>query len=92
MESLKVCENKIYSDIVITQLTSEYTLVFSSFGSITHVKVGCIFLMVVVSILSHVEFGQNDHWKDAPQFTCMKLSENSYAENRYSIKRGQEYE
>ena len=29
-------------------------------------KVGCVFLMVRVSILPHAEFGQNDHREDAP--------------------------
>ena len=32
-------------------------------------KVGCVFSMVVVSILPHAEFGPNDHQKDAPHFT-----------------------
>ena len=31
-------------------------------------KVGCVYPMVVVSILPHVEFGPNDHWKDTPQY------------------------
>ena len=29
-------------------------------------KVECIFLMVIVSILLHAEFGPDDHWEDAP--------------------------
>ena len=33
------------------------------------IKVGYVFPMVVVSILSHVEFGPNDHREDAPLFT-----------------------
>ena len=32
-------------------------------------KVGCVFPMVVVSILPHAEFGPNDHREDAPHFT-----------------------
>ena len=32
-------------------------------------KVGCIFPMVVVSILPQAEFGPNDHQEDAPYFT-----------------------
>ena len=31
-------------------------------------KVGCVFLMVVVSLLHHVEFGPNDHREYAPHF------------------------
>ena len=31
-------------------------------------KVGCVFQMVVVSILPHVVFGLNDHLDDAPHF------------------------
>ena len=33
--------------------------------------VGSIFLMVVVSMLPHVEIGGNDHREDAPQFMRM---------------------
>ena len=32
-------------------------------------KVGCVFPMVVVSILPHAEFGPNDHREDAPHFS-----------------------
>ena len=35
------------------------------------IKVGRVFTMVVVSILSHAEFGQNDHWEDAPYFILL---------------------
>ena len=35
----------------------------------SHHKVGCVFPMVTVSILLHVEFGRNDHREDAPHFT-----------------------
>ena len=31
-----------------------------------HIKLRCVYLMVVVSILPHAEFGLNDHWKEAP--------------------------
>ena len=31
-------------------------------------KVGCVFLMVVFSILQHTEFGPNDHREDAAHF------------------------
>ena len=31
-------------------------------------KLGCVVRMFVDSILSHAEFGQNDHQKDAPPF------------------------
>ena len=32
-------------------------------------KVGCVFAMAVVSILSLAEFGRNDHREDAPHFS-----------------------
>jgi len=32
-------------------------------------KVGYVFPMVVISILSHAEFGQNDHREDASYFS-----------------------
>ena len=35
----------------------------------TSTKVGCVFPMVVVFILPHVEFGRKDHREDAPHFT-----------------------
>ena len=31
---------------------------------------GCVFPIVVVSMLPHVKFGPNDHWDDAPR--CIK--------------------
>ena len=31
-------------------------------------KVGCVFPMIVVSILPHAEFGPNDQWEDAAHF------------------------
>ena len=34
-------------------------------------KLGCIFPMVIVSILPHTEFGPNDHWEDAPHFKIL---------------------
>ena len=45
--------------------------IISSFGIEIHTicKVGCVFLMVVVSILLHAEFGRNDYREDAPHFT-----------------------
>ena len=36
-------------------------------------KLGCVILMVVVSILPHAEFGANEHREDAPHF-MMELS------------------
>ena len=33
-------------------------------------KVGCVFPMVVVSLLPHAEFGPNDHLEDATHFIC----------------------
>ena len=33
-----------------------------------HTKVGCVFPMVIVSMLSNAEFGPNDHWDDVPHF------------------------
>ena len=42
-----------------------------SYGS--DCKVVCVFPMAVVSILPHVEFGPNYHWKDAPHVRCAKF-------------------
>ena len=35
---------------------------------LTLIKVGCVFAMVIVSILPHEKFGRNDHRKDTPHF------------------------
>ena len=37
-------------------------------------KVGCIFLMDVVSILPHAEFGRNDHREDVSHFNYLFIS------------------
>ena len=42
---------------------------FEDLISLLICKVGCVVVMVVVSILPHAEFGPNDHRKDAPPFT-----------------------
>ena len=34
-------------------------------------KVGCVFPMVLVSILPHAEFGRNDHRENAPHFIIL---------------------
>ena len=36
-------------------------------------KVGCVFAMIVVSILPHAELGPNDHRDDEPHFTWTKI-------------------
>ena len=41
---------------------------FEDLISLLICKVGCVVVMVVVSILPHAEFGPNDHRQDAPHF------------------------
>ena len=41
-------------------------------------KVGCIFLMVVVSILPDTVFGPNDHREDVPHFTYLSGGTTSF--------------
>ena len=41
-------------------------------------KVGCIFLMIVVSILPRTEFGSNHHREDAPDFTYLSGGTTSF--------------
>ena len=36
-------------------------------------KVGCVFLMVVVSMLPHPEIGRNDHRESAPHFILKQI-------------------
>ena len=36
----------------------------------------CVFPVIDVSILSHVEFGPNDHREDAPHFTRLFIFSN----------------
>ena len=47
-------------------------LAYESYGMIlvADTEVGCVFPMVVVSILLRAEFGRNDHREDAPHFRC----------------------
>ena len=37
-------------------------------------KVRCVFFMVAVYILPHVEFGRNDHREDVPHFIFQNFS------------------
>ena len=37
-------------------------------------KVGCVFLMVVVAMLFHLEIGRNHHRKDAPHFNSVIMA------------------
>ena len=41
-------------------------------------KVGCVFPMVIVSILPHAVFRRNDHRKDAPHFMCDNPKKSKY--------------
>ena len=49
---------------------SETKFGFNVYGTIyMRRKVGCVFTMVVVSILPQAELGPNDHREDAPHFS-----------------------
>ena len=50
-----ICKPNIRASSVKIRLTKAY-------------KMGCVFAMVVVSILPHAEFGPNDYQEDAPHF------------------------
>ena len=52
-----------------TSLLYQYSAIMSGWKS----KVWRVFVMVVVSILPHLEFGPNDHRKDASHFTPKKF-------------------
>ena len=41
-------------------------------------KLGCVVRMVVYSILLHVTSGRNDHRKDAPLFSELRVVQNAY--------------
>ena len=49
------------------------------------IKVGCVFSMVIVSILSHAEFGRTDHREDAAHFR-KSYSKNSIRENLFRVR------
>ena len=53
-------------------LLSEQNILMSRW-SIFSFKVGCVFRMVVVSILPHAEIGPNDYREDALHFTFAKI-------------------
>ena len=55
--------------------------VYYNFGSHEHhrmCKGGCVFLMVVVAMLFHVEIGRNDHREDAPHFIWPERTKNCH--------------
>ena len=56
--------------LFIYKLYESYNMIF--FISFKN-YVGCVFPVVVVSILPHVEFEPSDHWKDAPHFNINVL-------------------
>ena len=43
-------------------------------GKILLNKVGCVFLMVVVPMLPHAEFGRSDHREYALRFKCVRFT------------------
>ena len=45
-------------------------------------KVGCVFPMVVVSILPHAKFGPRDHREHAPHFTSLSFQYKSMLNRR----------
>ena len=47
-------------------------------------KVGCVFLMVVVSLLPNAEFGRNDHREDAPHFINFERRYRYFSKNKLS--------
>ena len=47
-------------------------------------KVGCVFLMVVVSLLPNAEFGRNDHREDAPHFINFERRYRYFSKNKVS--------
>ena len=49
------------------------------------IKVGCVFPMVINSILPRAEFGPNGHRKDAPLFSCRKMTSIEYFWVRFHL-------
>ena len=49
-------------------------------------KVGCVFPMVIVSILPHAEFGPNDHRENPPHFICVTLDSYFILEKQFFEK------
>ena len=45
-------------------------------------KVGCVFLMVVVSMLPHARIGPNDHRENAPYFIFITNDSKKYYKKR----------
>ena len=60
----------IYWVVIKSVITNDYAGIHYK----TRSKLGCVVRMVVGSILSHADFGLNDHRKDAPLFTSYRNS------------------
>ena len=56
----------VYANITDTAYLAHFCLQKSN-------KVGCVFSMVVNSILPHAEFGRNDHREDVPHYKIRPL-------------------
>ena len=54
-------------------MPSREKYIFHMLFGVFHNKLGCVVRMVVDSILPHAECGLNDHRKDVPPFTHVKL-------------------
>ena len=75
---LNIFSNLLSTDITLTtELTNSIASILSDakgehiqryVPTSIYYKVGCFFPMVIVSILSHVELGRDEHRKDAPHF------------------------
>ena len=79
--------------------------IFFKFDLYHRTKVGCVFSMVVVSLLPHAELGRYDHREGAPYFTLSKqrlrrkswhgmrviLSSSRVAQSKSNIRKNQFY-
>ena len=71
--------------IILARQELIYTIGYWSYDSL-YDKVGRVFAMVVISILSHAEFGRNDHREDAPRFIIFSLTMAISRWNCFSVK------
>ena len=66
-------KNSDFTEILSTSFEDQHWIIGIWWGKF-YSKVGCVFSMIVVSLLLHAEFRRNDHREDAPHFTLSLIS------------------
>ena len=74
-----------YFKLVRNESRYVHKLLFNMNNHYLYIKVGCVFAMVIVSILPHAEFRRNDHREDAPHFNFVNLPKSDVRRIDFSL-------